>query len=258
MSRDLDSNGMGGAFDEPSAEHSERAEAEWLLAREKNPAAPPPSAAVAREHEELETLLGSMPDGPSDQSWHDEVLKKAMAKPSEEESLGNGQILPLASPARRPWWKRAAALWATGGAATAIAAAAVLTLTVFSQGPTGTGTSGDGLMIATITEGGVRGETERPAALEIESAKGDLRIFRKASPTSTSYEVARCSAAGDRCKALGDKLAFRVTLEQPGLYQVVWAERTVANTDGGTLEAFERAASDQKIKVIRGKQIERR
>ncbi len=254
MSRELDSEELGGTLDEPPKDARERAEAEWLLAREKDPAAPPPSAAVAREYEELEQLLGSMPDGPSDQSWHDEILKKAKAKakPALEDGIGNGEIVPKPSPRRHPWWKGAAALWAGGGLATAAAAAAVLTVVTTASKPT---PADDGnLLVATNMQAKLRGAGDKPGSLDITSRSGDVRVFRKTSPTSAGSQYARCATAGDLCKIAGDKLTFHVVLEQPGEYQVVWLPRALEDTDGVTLEELERAASKHKLKLRYWKQ----
>ena len=84
--------------DAPFADDAERAEADWLLAREINPAARPPSAKIANEYAELEDLLGNLPEGPPDDSWHDAVSR----------------IASSSAPSVRPWWRRAAARWATG------------------------------------------------------------------------------------------------------------------------------------------------
>ena len=52
-----------------------QAEASWLLAREIDPGAPAPSPQIAADYAELEELLGSLPSGPCDASWHDDVLR---------------------------------------------------------------------------------------------------------------------------------------------------------------------------------------
>lgn len=251
MSRELDSEVMGGTLDEPPKDARERVEAEWLLAREKDPAAPPPSAAVAREYEELEHLLGSMPDGPSDQSWHDEILKKATAKPVLDDGIGNGELVLKPTPRRTPWWKSAAALWAGGGLATAAAAATVLTVVTIAKKPTPADVGN--LVVEIVKQGDLRGEGDKPGALDITSRRGDVRVFRKPSPTSPGYEYARCATAGDLCKLEGDKLTFHVLLEQPGEYQVVWLPRVLENTDGATMEELLRAADKQKLELAYSK-----
>jgi hypothetical protein len=96
---------------EPEVDAGARAEHAWLIAREADPAAPPPSAKVAAEYAQLEAMLGDVAIDDHDQSWRAEVLRRAHA---------------LSAPRR--WWRRPAARWALVGAAAAMIALVVLAL----------------------------------------------------------------------------------------------------------------------------------
>lgn len=72
----------------------DRAEVEWLLAREQDPDAPPPNAALAHEHAELANLLETLPVGKPDRSWHADVLRLI-----DEEERGKGTAADAANAA---------------------------------------------------------------------------------------------------------------------------------------------------------------
>jgi len=57
---------------------AEDAELAWLCARRRNPDAPPPSLALAREHAQLESTLRNLPSIRVENNWHDEVLRTAL------------------------------------------------------------------------------------------------------------------------------------------------------------------------------------
>lgn len=62
------------------ADDDERREGDWLRARDDDPAASPPSEAVARDQAELAELLATMPVGRDDDRWQDAVLAAAHAE----------------------------------------------------------------------------------------------------------------------------------------------------------------------------------
>jgi hypothetical protein len=99
--------GARGLADTPFLDDAERAESDWLLARDSDRWAPAPSSKIASDHAELEDLLGDLPLGPADPSWQEEVLRTAAA---------------LASPPRR--WQPRAIAGSTGAVLIATAAAA--------------------------------------------------------------------------------------------------------------------------------------
>jgi hypothetical protein len=244
MSRDLESGDSGNSVDQPASDASERAEAEWLLARETNPAAPAPSPQAAAEYVELEHMLATLPDPRSDHSWHDEVLKKALASPDEVK----GEMLRPTPAARRAWWKRSATRWG-GGAAAAAAAAAAAIVVVGLRAEKRTSREESEVAVAPSYEGGVRGDSERLSGISASGPKGELRVFRKASLTATGYLVARCVPSEVRCKEKGNELVLSISLEEPGYYYVVSADRAVTGADDATLEEFQQAARRQGLKV---------
>lgn len=69
----------------PFSNEEERAEFDWLVARETDPDAPAPTARTAAEYADLENWLGDIPSPPLDDAWHDQVLHRArdMSMPSE-------------------------------------------------------------------------------------------------------------------------------------------------------------------------------
>lgn len=93
----------------PFLDDAERAEAQWLWAKDGDPAAPAPSLAIARQYAELEDLLGSLPMAGTSDRWRDDVLRRA------------AEI--TAARARKRRW---AAVWAAGGAVAAACALFVL------------------------------------------------------------------------------------------------------------------------------------
>jgi hypothetical protein len=70
---------MDDLVDAPFIDDDERAESEWLLARDHDPAAQAPSSMLASDYAELEGLLGNLPAGVADESWHEDVLRAAVS-----------------------------------------------------------------------------------------------------------------------------------------------------------------------------------
>jgi hypothetical protein len=213
--------------DAPFLDDAERAESAWLLARERDPGAPAPSPKLARDHAELDDLLGDLPLGPPDESWHDEVLRRATSS-----------VTPL-----RPWWRRPAVRWVTGGALAA--AAAAVALLVLRPRP-----RADELEIAIR-----RGELARGLG---EAAVGDrliirahprgpseLRVYRADGPL-----VARCpDGPGCTTKAQGEH-AIDVELEAPVLYHVILVVGASAPLSDGTMDAYLEAARAANARVV--------
>jgi hypothetical protein len=179
-----------------SLHSAQQAESEWLLARERDPAAPAPSPELAAEYSELEDLLGSLPSGPSDKRWQADVLRAASA---------------LALPSRR-WWRTRAFRWVMGGA---MATAAALAVWLRHPEP-------PALEIAVRHTGTKRGAPDEPAIddhLVVTARPGDtgeLRVYR-----SGRTLVARCPN-GPGCKggSRGEQ-TLEITLDAPVQYQVI-------------------------------------
>lgn len=230
------------SFDHPPEDERVRAEAEWLLARESNPEAPPPSAQAASDYAELEDLLRTLPEGPPDDSWHAEVLRQLAATPAAEErqlsaapaaeELGNGAASkqpPAAAavkPQPPPWWRRSAFHWGLGGAFAAAAVAAIVLLLRPPSPPA----EPRAIAIAVVQRAAVRsssgkyavGDRIRVTAISQEKEHGDLRIFR--SDGTSSSLIARCPGEL-ACKAAGgEQLVLDLTLQAPGRYFAILAE----------------------------------
>lgn len=191
-------------------ERDERAESAWLLAREHDPAAPPPSPAIARHYEEIEGLLGALPAEPFDERWHDDVLRLAAA----------ASVRPTP-----PWWRRRVYQWAMGGGLMAAAAAGVMVLR-----PSVSGTSAGELDLTILHQGQARGDSRSAApgdhaiirarprgAGELRSAS-ELRVYR-----ADGALVARCPEGPGCTAAAPGEHALEVTLDAPVQYYVVLA-----------------------------------
>lgn len=251
MSRDLDTDEMAGSFDQPPKDSRERAEADWLLARERGLSASPPSAETAKDYEELEHMFATLPEAESDESWHDEVLKKAMAPTVASSAAGTAVEIPASRP-RRPWWKGSSIRWASGGLAMA-GAAAILFVAIIPR-PDGVA---EIAMAPTKYEFDVRGE-RRPSELTARGEKGELRIFRKASRTSPARFFARCVPATEQCKDIGEQLAFTVSIAEPGIYIAVSVEGPINVEETATMEEFRQAAKKQGLHPLQSKEVERK
>jgi hypothetical protein len=183
----------------PSA--SERAESDWLLAREHDPSAVAPSAAVARDYAELEGMLATLPPGLPDDPWKDEVRKAAAA-------LAEPPLL---------WWRRRVFRWTLGAGVAAAAAAAIL---VWVLRPPAAPESE--LTVAIHRVGGVRSGPEAVRIgdrLTVEAHPRDaaeLRVYRL-----DGSLVARCPSGPGCARAAPGELLIEGTLDAPGRYRVV-------------------------------------
>lgn len=91
----------------------ERAEYEWLMARDADASAPAPSEAVARDYQRLEHMLATLPDDP-DAAWQEGLLDRIR---------GTQAVAPIRAARKRPtWWL------GLGGGAVAVAVLAVVIL----------------------------------------------------------------------------------------------------------------------------------
>ena len=205
---------------------AERAESEWLLARENDPSASPPSPEIAADYAELEDLLASLPSGPPDDHWQDQVLQAARALSS------------------RPWWRTAICQWLLGGTLTTAVAAAVVVWMLLPPAPElavavrhlrktrstpGEVVVGDQLVV-----------TARPQTV------GDLRVYRSDGPL-----VARCpNGPGCRSGSRGEQ-TIEITLDAPVQYQVILVDGTNDAPPDGLIDVYLEAAYAVKARVIR-------
>jgi hypothetical protein len=213
----------------PFADDAERAETDWLLARDRDPSAPAPSPQLAAGHAELENLLYTLPEGPPDDSWHDAVLKAALAPPPSP-----------AAPAPA-WWQRRWLQWSMGGAfATAVAFSAWLLLrrpppelevTTRSLVATRSGSKevavGDQLVVKARPRG-----------------TADLRVFR-----SNGEMIARFPGGPASRITSSGVLAIEIILDAPGRYQVILVAGLEQPLPVGTMDAYIDAARAAKAHI---------
>jgi hypothetical protein len=231
--------GRGDPLDDLTAQAysdaDERTESEWLLARERDPAAPPPSAKIASDYAELEELLGDLPAGSTDERWHDEVLQVVRSAPRAP--------APRAPQLR---WYRSFLKWLLGGGL--VAAAALSLLALFLRVPTELDVAirhGDATSRGTdeVSVGDHVIVTAQPRG------PGDLRIYR-----SSRILVARCPT-GPACRVSPDgAYTIDVALDAPVQYQVVLVVGTIdaspGGTPSGTIDAYLSAAGATSARVI--------
>jgi hypothetical protein len=186
----------GDLVDAPFIDDAERAESEWLLARERDPGARAPSESIAQEYEHLENMLGTLPAGPSDERWHDDVLRAASSWATSA----------------RPGRRRRLFTWALGSGLAAAATLAVILLVLrpselevaIRHGTQARGADeavvGDRMTVEARPQGGL----------------GDLRVFQ-----ANGIPVAKCPN-GPGCRFVsGGHYVIDLTLDKPVQYQVI-------------------------------------
>ncbi|HRC55117.1 MAG TPA: hypothetical protein PKU97_04295 [Kofleriaceae bacterium] len=270
----------------PPADDAERAETRWLLARDQDPSAPPPSPEVAKAYDQLEALLAADGSAAPDSSWQDDVFAAiradAAAAPisaspgpalvsadaaaaAELPSPGNWRT-PAGAPARArgaaPRWLRVAVPAAT---ATAMAAMMALWLRshrdpaddeVASGGdetavPGGTAKGADEPeLLAVVQRGGAsRGTPGKPGSGKL----GDL--FELETDGGSGVElrvfadrtlVRRCPGPG--CQASAPRWRVTVRLEQPTRYFAVLVRGEVSVSDSATLDEYLDAVDSTKLR----------
>lgn len=212
--------------DAPFLDDAERAESEWLLARENDPGAPAPTSMLVREHAELESLLGTLPPGSTDESWHDEVLR-----------LASSSTTPLRPRARRPAYR-----WAMAGTLVAVAAVAVLMLRPRPRA--------DELEVAIRHGDHVRGDSSEAVVgdhLIIRARPGgpsDLRVYR-----GNGTLVARCPDGPGCITPVRGEHAIEITFDAPVQYYVILV---VGRTDlpAATMDAYLDAARAANVRIV--------
>lgn len=206
---------------------AERAESAWLFARERDPLAPAPSSKIANDYAVIEDLLGNLPPGVPDESWHEEVLRAAS----------------FATSPSRPWWRGTGSRWAMGGAFVTAAVVAVLLLI-----PRAPGTE---LEVTIVRGGSTRSDSKEAGVGDhlVVTARprgaGDLRVFR-----SDGTLVARCPD-GPACRASvhGD-YTIEVTLDVPVHYQVILVIGMGNAFHDGTMDAYLDAARLAQARIV--------
>lgn len=187
--------------DAPAADVEQ--EAQWLLAKERDPSTPAPSAQLAAEHAELHALLTSLPEGAPDDAWQQAILKQIQSEPPVPSET------PVAS---EPWWRRSWIPWSLGGG---LAAAAALALLLMAR------PARPELEVTTVSRLDKRSQEvavgDRLIVDARPSGTADLRVFR-----SSGELVARCPS-GPACTSSGSELRIELILDSPGRYHVILA-----------------------------------
>lgn len=213
----------GGTASDPErvgAMPAEDAESEWLRARSRDPGAAPPSPALVREHAQLEGMLGNLPARRVDESWHDDVLKAAMAHQRTTRRRWTAAILGAAAAVSVIW------LWPAHQPRDPA-------LNVWIRHPNGETLGdariGDHLMVR--------------ARLEADS---DLRVYRE----STELR-ARCPG-GPFCSVspdAPDEKQIDLPLELPGVYDVLLVIGAGAISPEATMDDYLVAAHAAHARV---------
>lgn len=242
----------------PFRDDDERAEAEWLRARESDPTAAPPSPELADEHARLAALLAELPDGPADATWQAAVLRAVEGAPRPAGDGGGvmGERVvkvpgaPVAS--RRP--RRVQPRWI--GAGVGMAAMAAVAAIVLTQRGAGPGLRPDALAVELESGPAMRGSGDvalgaariAPGARLIARGRpdggGELRVYRDGATL-----VARCPS-GPACAATGAVLRVEVTLDAPGKYDVILVSGGTAPLPTGSFGELTEAARRAGMRVV--------
>jgi hypothetical protein len=218
----------------PFLDDAERAEAQWLRAKDGDPAAPAPSPTIARQYAEIEELLGSLPMAGTSDRWRDDVLQRAAEM--------------TAARARTRRW---AAVWAAGGALATAGALFVLLrpsreLEVSIRDAHATRDSG--------THAGDRRSAAVGDQLVVHARPkqvADLRVFR-----DDGKLVARCPG-GQGCSSTTDaEYLLTVRLDAPMRYHVILVVGTRDLPIDATMNEYASAARVANARVVTEDPIE--
>jgi hypothetical protein len=199
---------------------AERAASEWLLARERDPAATAPTSEIAPDYAQIEGLLDSLPSGPADGAWRAQLLRAASAAPRRSR----------------------ASVWVFGGAiATATTAIAVWLL--LPRAP---------LVVATHHAHATRGAPDEVAVGDqlVVTARprkaGNLRVYR-----SDGRLIARCpNGPGCRAGSHGEQ-TIEITLDAPARYDVILVDDVSDALPDGAKDVYVDAANAARACVIK-------
>jgi hypothetical protein len=103
-----DDSGMPASEGEGSDSDEERAESDWLLARDLDPAAPAPTPEIEEAYARLASLLASDPIEPDRDGWQEAALAAMRAEPAAASAIAApGPVVPARGPrSYRPHWQR--------------------------------------------------------------------------------------------------------------------------------------------------------
>lgn len=218
--------------DNPDLDDAERAEAGWLIARDRDPTAPPPSPQIARDYAEIEHLLGRLPE-PADDRWHDDVLRAAAS------------VTPPSQP-RRAVFRRSRV------AAVAVAAIAIAGIALWLQPSRPPEAELEVAIRHTDLSRGDSREVavgDRLAVTARPHGTGDLRVFR-----SDGTQVARCPG-GPACNRSTPRepeldLQVDLRLDAPVRYHVILVVGMNHAVPDCTMDAFLDAAHSAHSRVV--------
>jgi hypothetical protein len=220
--------------DAPFLDESERAEAAWLVARENDPGAPAPSPELARAHAELGDLLGDLPTGAPDESWHAEVLRQATAPVETSQP----------QPQPQPQQTRRIYRWVIVGSFAAAAAIAALILIPRSRPH-----DGDEPKISIRHGDLVRGDAQEAAVGDQLTVRArprgasELRVYRDGAL------VARCPGGpGCRSSADGEHI-LELRLDAPVQYQVILVIGNTGDLPDQTMSSYLEAARAKHARI---------
>lgn len=212
------------ALDEDDVSDAEAPESRWLRARDSDPTAPAPSPEIARDYEEIEELLASLPMGAPDPAWQEEVLRTA---------------------ARRKVFR-----WTLGGALVTAAAAATAAILLFPRTPAE--------LEVEVLPGNMRGDSHKGRSEPREAAvgdhlvitatprgQGDLRVYRP-----DGKLVAKCPGGPSCTSAAQGQYTLDVPLDAPVHYRVILVVGRSDAPVGATMDEFLDAARVANARII--------
>lgn len=223
----------------PFLDEDERAEATWLIERDRDPSAPAPSPAVQREYAELEDLLGSLPPIAEVAGWQQAVLRRAAAAAAAVASVPAADEPPKSPPLpindAKPPVRRRAARWAAGAALAAVAAAVLALVNLRPRSPS----PADELRIELRHGDQVRGDQAEAAigdTLVIRGHSletGDLRVFRAdGTPAGWCPDGPGCSLAPSGRRSL------EIKLDRPTEYRLILVIGLAGTVPGKTWSEY--------------------
>ena len=220
----------------------ERGEHEWLIARETNPNAPPPSPETAQCYAHLEALLGNLTAGETDEHRQAQILESAIVAAAKA---------PPQTPTLVPWWRRPAIRWAmTGGGV--LAAAAIFLVCLYPFNVPGPSSSLVALPFTIVHSGTSRADPKEAVhgdnlVAPLPRGAYDLRLYNP-----DGALVARCPN-GPACAQTADGSQIDLELDAVGTYYLILAAGTTQLPLDSTMSDFiTRAGSSaplQRIKV---------
>ncbi|HVV82334.1 MAG TPA: hypothetical protein VHE35_04615 [Kofleriaceae bacterium] len=209
------------------ADDEERAEGDWLLARDADPAAAPPSPELAREHEQLAELLATLPVGQDDDRWKDELLAAAHADDAKR-----------APPPRRHRWPQLVA------GAGVIAAGAIVLIVVTWPKPAVTE-----LDVRAERDHRVRGGVDEVAVGDHlivrarPAADGELRVYE-----GDHHLLLRCPGAPG-CAAGAHRWKVDLVVTAPVVHHIVLAAGAVPAAADAGFGDYVKAAHDAGVRI---------